>query len=141
MTEVSRLPLRQGESLSVPVITNLTRSSIVQYAGASGDYNPLHTDERYAREIAGQPTVMAHGMLTMGLTGSAVMSALGGTPLVRFGGRFLGAVWPGDSLTLTLQVDQITEHDSFDLVELTLTTLNQHREPVFSGSAAAHVPR
>ena len=59
------------------MVEDLKRTQIVQYAGASGDYNPLHTDEIYATKIAGYPSVFAHGMLTMGLTGQAVAALVG----------------------------------------------------------------
>ena len=58
--------LKVGDTHSERVVENLSRTQIVQYAGASGDYNPLHTDEKFTQEIAGYPTVFAHGMLTMG---------------------------------------------------------------------------
>jgi acyl dehydratase len=119
------------------VVTDLARSAIVQYAGASGDFNPLHTDERYAQDVAGQPTVMAHGMLTMGLTGTALTSVVGEGRLVRFGGRFLGAVWPGDSLTVDLHVTDVTVSATGEVVELAISTRNQHGNPVFAGSAVA----
>ena len=58
--------LKVGDTHSERVVENLSRTQIVQYAGASGDYNPLHTDEVYTTQIAGYPSVFAHGMLTMG---------------------------------------------------------------------------
>jgi MaoC like domain len=59
---------RVGESRQLLLVDDLTRTQLVQYAGASGDYNPLHTDEIYATRAAGYPTVFAHGMWTMGAT-------------------------------------------------------------------------
>ena len=53
--------LKVGDTYQEQVATNLSRTQIVQYAGASGDYMPLHTDELYAREIAGYPGVFATG--------------------------------------------------------------------------------
>ena len=61
--------LTVGDTYKEVVVDNLTRTQLVMYAGASGDYNPLHTDEIYTTQKAGYPTVFAHGMLTMGLTG------------------------------------------------------------------------
>ena len=60
--------LKVGDTHTERVVENLSRTQIVQYAGASGDYNPLHSDEVYTTQVAGYPSVFAHGMLTMGLT-------------------------------------------------------------------------
>ena len=59
--------LEVGDSYSEVVVEDLTRTQIVQYAGASGDYNPVHSDEKFVTEVAGYPTVFAHGMLTLSL--------------------------------------------------------------------------
>ena len=61
--------LKVGDTREEVVIENLSRTQLVMYAGASGDYNPVHTDEVFATKIAGYPTVFAHGMLSMGATG------------------------------------------------------------------------
>ena len=66
---LSASKLNVGDTYEEVVVDDLTRTQLVMYAGASGDYNPLHTDEIYTTEVAGYPTVFAHGMLTMGLTG------------------------------------------------------------------------
>ena len=66
---LSAQELTIGDSYSEVVVEDLTRTQIVQYAGASGDYNPVHSDEKFVTEVAGYPTVFAHGMLTMGMTG------------------------------------------------------------------------
>ena len=60
-----------GDRFRGVLVEGLTRTQIVRYAGASGDFNPLHTDERYAVEVGGLRSVMAHGMLTAGLRTSA----------------------------------------------------------------------
>lgn len=130
--------LRIGQTYEEEVVTNLTRTQIVQYAGASDDFNPLHTDEIFATEVAGYPSVIAHGMLTMGLTGKALTNFVGVDRLVRFGGRFLSVVWPGDSLVTRIR---IVGHVALDdeTVRLEIVTVNQHEEAVFSGSAVARV--
>ena len=66
---LSAKDLNPGDEHSEVVVDNLSRTQLVMYSGASGDYNPLHTDEVYTTEVAGYPSVFAHGMLTMGLTG------------------------------------------------------------------------
>ena len=90
--------LKVGDTHSERVAENLSRTQIVQYAGASGDYNPLHTDEIYTTQIAGYPSVFAHGMLTMGLTGKMLTNYVGDGTLTKFGVRFTNQVWPGDTL-------------------------------------------
>ncbi len=75
----------------------VSRTDLVRYAGASGDFNPLHHDETFAR-AAGLPGVMAHGMFSAGLLGSFLISWVGERPIRRFKVRFLSPVWPGDTL-------------------------------------------
>ena len=64
--------IKIGDSHKETLVEDLKRTQIVQYAGSSGDYNPLHTDEVFTTKIAGYPSVFAHGMLTMGMTGKMI---------------------------------------------------------------------
>jgi len=111
----------------------------VQYAGASGDYNPVHTDEKFVTEVAGYPTVFAHGMLTMGMTGTLVTNFVGDGRLKKYGVRFVNQVWPGDTLTGTAEITDIRTEDGEDLVDLTITTVNQDDKPVLTGTATARI--
>ena len=131
--------LAVGDTHETVVVDGLTRTQIVQYAGASGDYNPLHTDEVFATQVAGYPSVFAHGMLTMGLTGKMLTDHVGDGRLTRFGGRFTAQVWPGDTLTATATVTTLGDHDGVSTVELTVETRNQDGVVVFAGTAAARV--
>ena len=74
---VKRNDISVGDSQSTVVFDNLTRTQIVMYAGASGDYNPLHTDEIFTTKVAGYPSVFAHGMLSMGATGRVLTDWFG----------------------------------------------------------------
>ncbi|HEX4217320.1 MAG TPA: MaoC/PaaZ C-terminal domain-containing protein [Acidimicrobiales bacterium] len=121
------------------VVENLSRTQIVQYAGASGDYNPLHSDEVFATKVAGYPSVFAHGMLTMGLTGRMLTDYVGDGRLVRFGGRFRAQVWPGDDLTARAEITGLPESDGGHVVELAITTVNQDGAEVFTGTATARI--
>jgi acyl dehydratase len=127
-----------GTRHAAVIVDGLTRTQIVQYAGASGDFNPLHTDEVYATEVAGFPSVFAHGMLTMALTGRALTEWLEGVQLTRFGGRFTAQVWPGDTLTVIAEV--IGTDDEGNL-SITFETRRQNDVVVFAGSAEASVDR
>jgi len=126
-----------GQVLERVVVEDLTRTQIVQYAGASGDFNPLHTDATYATEVAGFPGVFAHGMLTMGMTGRVLTDTFGVGAVRRFGGRFQAQVWPGDTLTVRAEV---VEADPRSLT-LALTTSNQEGVVVFTGTGVVELDR
>ncbi len=131
--------LKVGDTHEEVVVHNLTRTQIVQYAGASGDYNPVHTDEVFATKVAGYPTVFAHGMLTMGLTGRMITNYVGDGRLTKFGVRFSSQVWPGDTLTARAKVQAIRQEGDDTIVDLEVTTLNQEQTVVAQGSASARV--
>jgi acyl dehydratase len=107
------------------------------YAGASGDYNPLHTDEVYVTKVAGYPTVFAHGMLSMGATGKLLTDWVGDGRLTKYGVRFVNQVWPGDTLTATATVEAIREEGGLHFADFSVTTVNQDGGPVVTGTATA----
>ena len=131
--------LRIGDSHEEVVVHNLSRTQIVQYAGASGDYNPVHTDEVFATKVAGYPTVFAHGMLTMGLSGKMLTNWGGDGRLTKYGVRFGSQVWPGDTLTSRATIQEIREENGERLVDLEITTENQDGRAVVQGSATARI--
>ena len=112
--------LKVGDTHVERVVENLTRTQIVMYCGASGDYNPLHADEVYVTQKAGYPSVFAHGMLTMGLTGKMLTNYVGDGRLTKFGVRFTNQVWPGDDLDAKATVAAIREEGGQHYVDLTL---------------------
>ena len=128
---LSASKLSVGATHGIVVVDNLTRTQIVQYAGASGDYNPLHTDEVFATQVAGYPSVFAHGMLTMGMTGRMLTDYVGDGRLLSFGGRFTSQVWPGDTLTAAATVTAIDENNGVTVVSLDVATKNQEGVVVF----------
>ncbi|MCV7055626.1 MaoC/PaaZ C-terminal domain-containing protein [Mycolicibacterium gilvum] len=129
------IELSTGDRHETVVVEQLSRTQIVMYAGASGDYNPLHTDEVYATEVAGYPSVIAHGQLTMGLTAKVITDWIEDAELRGFGVRFRRQVWPGDTLTSIATVSGITDRHGSRTVDLELSTLNQHGELVMTGYA------
>ena len=131
--------IKVGDTFTQTLVDDLKRTQIVQYAGASGDYNPLHTDEVFATKVAGYPSVFAHGMLTMGMTGRLLTDTVGDGRLTAFGGRFTSQVWPGDTLVATATVEGLQEDAGDWHVELRVRTVNQHGNEVFSGSATARI--
>ena len=131
--------LKVGDKHTERVAENLSRTQLVMYSGASGDYNPLHSDELYTTQAAGYKSVFAHGMLTMGLTGRMLTNYVGDGRLTKFGVRFTNQVWPGDTLDATATVAGIREEGGQKLVDLTVSTVNQDGKEVVSGAATARV--
>ncbi|MYD97550.1 MAG: acyl dehydratase [Gammaproteobacteria bacterium] len=127
--------LKVGDTYSERLVEDLKRTQIVMYAGASGDYNPVHTDEVFTTEVAGYPSVFAHGMLTMGMTGKMLTNYVGDGRLTEYGVRFTNQVFPGDTLDATATVAAVAD----GIVELEVSTVNQEGVEVLKGDAKARV--
>jgi acyl dehydratase len=136
---VSAASLKVGESRELELVDDLTRTQIVMYAGASGDYNPLHSDEKFAREVAGYPGIFAHGMLTMGMTGRIVTDWFDVARVTKYGVRFVRQVWPGATLTATAVVDAIREEGGAHFADVSITTVDQDGTTVLTGTATARL--
>src|SRR5581483_4837086 len=95
--------VHEGQELPPVVVEHLTRTDLVRYAGASGDFNPIHHDEEFAR-AAGNPTVFAHGMLSAGFLARCITDFVGVGNLCRYKVRFATRVWPGDTITCSGRV-------------------------------------
>ena len=127
--------LKVGDTYTERVVEDLKRTQVVMYAGASGDYNPVHTDELFTTKVAGYPGVFAHGMLTMGMTGRMLTNYVGDGRLTEFGVRFTNQVFPGDTLDSTATVTAINE----GLADIEVSTVNQEGVEVARGSAQARI--
>jgi acyl dehydratase len=129
-------PDRTGPEGRTPARTRqvgpLTRQDFVRYAGASGDFNPVHYDEPYAVEH-GHPGVFGQGMLTAGYASALLTDWVGPKSVESFVTRFESRVWPGDTLTVCGADRTGSEHAASR--ELSLWVLNQGGERVLSGSA------
>jgi acyl dehydratase len=121
-----------GEELPTLEV-EITREQISRYAEASGDRNPIHLDEEFARSV-GLPGVIAHGMLDMGLMARMVSSWAGDhRRLTRLRCRFAGMVRPGDRVSFGGRVTGVGE----ELVELEVWAKNQEGQLVLSKGEAA----
>ena len=127
--------LNVGDTYTERLVEDLKRTQIVMYAGASGDYNPVHTDEVFTTKVAGYPSVFAHGMLTMGMTGKMLTNYVGDGRLTEYGVRFTNQVFPGDTLDATATVASVAD----GVVALEVSTVNQDGVEVLKGSAKARV--
>ncbi len=128
--------LRVGDVVETTLVEDLKRTQIVMYAGASGDFHPMHTDEPYAKAM-GMPGVFAHGMLTMGITGRALTDLAGDGVLADYRGRFAAQVWPGDSLRARVTVEGVDRCRERRAVRLAVVTLDQRGQAVLTGGAHA----
>jgi len=131
--------LKVGDTRTERIVEDLKRTQIVQYAGASGDYNPIHSDEVYATKVAGYPSVFAHGMLTMGMTGKMLTNYVGDGRLTRYGVRFTSQVWPGDDLDARATVEAVREENGQHFADFSIETTNQNGLVVLKGSATARI--
>lgn len=100
MSEIDPAAIQVGDMLPELVDEPLTRTDFVRYQGASGDMNPIHHDEGYARS-AGFPTVFAVGMLGAGILGTYVAELFGPENVRKFKVQFREQAWPDDVLTYT----------------------------------------
>jgi acyl dehydratase len=116
----------------------LTRTMFVRYAGASGDFNPMHHDDTIATQV-GNPSVFGHGMLTMGLAARVVKDWFGAEAIRRLQVRFAKQVWPGDVLTCKATVTAKRDDGGEHLVDLDLIVENQKGDKAITGSATAAV--
>src|SRR3954451_3612979 len=114
----------------------LTRIDLVKYAGASGDFNPMHTDE-VAAKAAGLPSVFGHGMFSMGLLGTALTDFVGVGTLRRYKVRFTKQTWPDEELSTRIVVTGTREVDGEKLVDLECSLANADGEVKVAGEAVA----
>lgn len=117
----------------------LTRTDLVMYAGASGDFNPMHTDEVSAQK-AGLPSVFGHGMFTMGLLGKALTDYVGVGNLKNYKVRFTKQTWPGEKLSTKVRVAKKYEEHGEHRVDLECEVVNQDGEAKVSGVAVVALP-
>jgi acyl dehydratase len=124
------------------VVENISRTHFVRYAGASGDFNPMHHDDTVATSI-GNPSVFGHGMLTAGLMARVLKDWFGPAALRRFQVRFSKQVWPGETLTCTATVTGLrdAEESGVGLVDVECQVVNQDSEAKLTGTATAAVPK
>jgi acyl dehydratase len=106
-----------GRPVGTVLVEDLSRTQLVMYVGAAGDFDPLHHDEVYAHN-QGYRSVFAPGMLTMALTARGITERIGDARLSSLVSRFRAQVWPGD--TLVARFTETSPH------ELSVETVNQH---------------
>lgn len=117
----------------------LTRTDLVMYAGASGDFNPMHHDEVKAT-AAGFPSVFGHGMFSAGFLAKAVTDYVGIGNLRHYKVRFVKQTWPGDDLTARCTVVRKRVENGAHLVDLECSLVDAKGEVKVAGEATAELP-
>lgn len=130
---MKRQEVRVGDTLPTLEKAPITTTQLVQYAGASGDFNRIHYDEPFARD-AGFPSVIAHGMLSMAFFGQLVADWAGGPERVaRLTARFRAVTFPGDRITVGGTV--VARDEAAGTVELELFARKPDGTTTLTGSA------
>jgi len=117
----------------------LTRTDLVMYAGASGDFNPMHTDEVKAKE-SGLPSVFGHGMFSAGLLATAITDFVGVGNVRNYKVRFVKQTWPGETLISKTTITAKRSEDGKNLVDLECELANENGEVKVAGEATAELP-
>ena len=130
--------IKEGDEIPAVVVENLSRTDLVRYAGASGDFNPIHHDEFFAK-AAGNPSVFGHGMLTAGFVGRCITDFVGPENVRWYKVRFATRVWPGDTITCKGRVTRKYEEGGERRIDGEVAALNQKGEVAVSGTFTAAV--
>jgi acyl dehydratase len=131
--------VKVGDELPPLVKPPVDRSQVARFAGATGDFGPLHVDEPFARN-AGFPSVLVHGMLPMGFLAELATDWLRGARIRRFSSRFVKIVWPGDVVTVRGRVaDRRFEPAGKYAVDIEVWGENQRGELVVRGAVTAQL--
>ena len=118
------MQVQVGEKAETREYGPLTTRMFVRYAGASGDFNPMHYDDTLAR-AAGYPSVFSQGMHSAALLASFAADWLGAENVRRFAVRFREQVWPDDVLRCSGEITSISRNESGVLVTAELTATRQ----------------
>lgn len=118
----------------------ITKEQILDYADASGDYNPIHVDEESANK-AGLGGIIAHGLLSFAFLTQLMTDWLPDPMnLKKIGVRFVSMVKPGDILIIKGKIKDKYVKDGLNYVDCELVVENQKNEKTITGKAKAILP-
>jgi acyl dehydratase len=129
-----------GTQMPTLVKGPLIKLQDVIYAGASGDFNPLHTDDDFARAVGMKDGVIAHGMLVMGFVGQAITGWIPKKNLKRFRVRFAGMTRPGNTITITGTVIDKRNQEGENLITCEVVAVDETGDVKVTGSFDAALP-
>ncbi|HXC41277.1 MAG TPA: MaoC/PaaZ C-terminal domain-containing protein [Burkholderiales bacterium] len=126
--------LKAGDEMPAFTTPALGRTNFVRYAGASGDFNPLHHDDEFAK-ARGMNNVIGHGMLTAGLLGQAIARWAGLIMVRKYAVRFSSQVQPGDTLTCGAKVTKVYADGNLPRADLECWVKNQKGDTMMTGTS------
>jgi len=130
--------VRVGDEVPALAKTPVDRVQLARYAGATGDYHPLHVDEAYAKSL-GMPSVYAPSPLGQGFLGQLITDWARGAQIKRFSTKFIRLIWPGDTLVCKGRVSDRHGEAGRYQIELDVWAENQKGELVLKGTATLQV--
>ena len=128
------MTIEEGAAHSETMVEKVDRAMFVRYAGASGDFNPIHWNEDFAKS-AGYPGVFAQGMFTAGVLGTFLTNWVGESHVRRFRTRFVGQVWPGEQIVCSGKVTKVFDANGEKRAEVELSVTNEKGEKKIDGDA------
>ena len=131
--------VKVGDELPALVKGPIQQIQLTRYAGASGDFNPIHQDPEFA-QAAGMGGVFAHGMLSMGFVAQAVTDWAGAGTVRKIGVRFAALVRLKDTVTCRGRIVATSRNNGVNAVELEIWAENQKGDKVVTGKATVAVP-
>ena len=129
-----------GDEIPQLVTAPVTHLQLVRYAGASGDFNPLHTDPKVGEAI-GVGGIIAHGMLIMGFVGQMLSDYIGPQALKKFGVRFKGMTHLDDVITCTGTITEKYLEDGEGRIAGKVQAADQHGDVKVVGTFVAVLPQ
>jgi acyl dehydratase len=129
-----------GDAMPELVKGPLQKLQHVMYAGASGDFNPLHTDDDFAKAVGMKDGVIAHGMLIMGIVGQAITGWIPRKDLKKFGVRFAGMTKPGNTITVTGSVTDKRVEDGNNIIVCDVAAKDENGDVKVTGKFEAALP-
>lgn len=130
--------IKVGDEAPSIIFPTITRTQIVKYAGASGDFNPIHHDELYAIR-AGNNQVFAMGMLTAGILSHMVTDWIGDGNLKKYNVRFVNRIWPGDTVICKGKIKRKYVVNGINYIEAEVSAENQLGEKAITGNIIAEL--
>jgi acyl dehydratase len=128
-----------GDAIPKLVKSPVSHLQLVRYAGASGDFNPLHTDPKIG-ELVGVGGIIAHGMLIMGFVGQLLSDYVGPTTLRKFDIRFKGMTRIDDVITCTGTITEKYESDGEARIAGKVQATDQDGDVKVAGKFVAALP-